>query len=174
MRRSARNAPPHTPERPCPASGGQAPAHGFTLIEIAVVVAIMGIILAAGIIRLSPTSVHMAQAEYTAHIIAADLRRAQSQAITDGKSHYVLFAGSLEDFTSYAIYRTESPSDVQVDETRTFPDSVTVTGSTNRVTFTPGGDALENGAYSVTASGRSFDITVTLATGAVNTQEVQL
>ena len=146
---------------------------GFTLVEIMVVVAIMGIILAVGMIRLSRSGVAMAQAKYAAYVIAADLRQAQSQAITEGKSHYLLFSGALDDFTSYAIYRTEASSDVQVDQTRKLPDLVTVTGASDRVTFNPGGDALQSSTFTVTSTGRSFDINVTLATGAVNIREVE-
>ena len=144
---------------------------GFTLVELMVVIAIMAIVLAVGVFRLSRAGVLMAEGERVARTLVADLRMAHSQAVTESKNHAIVFTDGGSKYTDYTIYRVEAGGDVQVEPTRPLPDTVAVTGSSTRVEFTPGGDALAACTCSVTSPGCQYTITVVLATGAVVLEE---
>jgi len=140
---------------------------GFTLVELVMTLAIMAIALGVCAIRLSRSSVSMAEGERVARTLVADLRMAHSQAITTRKNHYVLFTDGGASYTSYAVYRVEGGGDVQIEPARPLPDTVAVTGSSTRAEFTPTGDAVAACTYLVTCPGWRYTIAVTLATGAV-------
>ena len=146
-------------------------ARGFTLVELLIVIAVSFILLGVGAIRISRASILMATSERVARRLVADLRFAQSRAITDARNHYILFTSNGTKFTQYAIYRAEPTGDVQVLPTRILPEGVALTGSSARAEFTPGGDALAAYSYTVTSPGRSYSISVVMATGAVILQE---
>jgi len=151
-----------TCDRPC-----RRPRQGFTLIEMLVVVVIMGILAGVGIVRISKTSVFMAESERVARRLVADLRVAHSSAIATGKNHYLSFTQSGGRLSGYAAYRVETGGDVQVEAHRTVPGGVALVGSAARAEFTPMGDALAAYSYTVTCPGWEYTVTVTLATGAV-------
>ena len=131
----------------------------------------MGIMATVGIIRLSRTSVFMAEGERVARRLVADLRYAQSEAITSGKNHHLSFTDGGTKYTDYAIFRVEGSGDVQVEPTRVLADSVALAGSATRAEFAPGGDAVAAYTYKVASPGRSYQIAVVLATGAVSLTE---
>ena len=143
---------------------------GFTLIELTMVVLIAGIIATIGIFRLGRGSVFISESQQAAKRLVADLRYAQSLAITHAKNHYLLFNDNGAKLTFYAIYRVEDGDDVQVDSTRLLPDSVALTGDA-QAEFTPEGSALGNYAYELISPGTDYDISVVLATGAVQWTE---
>jgi len=160
---------------------------GFTLLELIIVIAISFMLLGVGAIRISHASILMAASERVARRLVADLRFAQSQAITDARNHYLLFTSNGTKFVQYAIFRADpsgdvqilpyavfraDPSgDVQILPTRTLPDEVALTGNSSRAEFTPGGDALAAYSFTITSPGRSYSVSVVMATGAVVLQE---
>ena len=144
---------------------------GFTLVELLIVIAISFILLGVGAIRISRSPILMAASQRVAHRLVADLRLAQSQAITDARNHYLLFTSNGTKFVQYAIFRADPSGDVQVLPTRTLPDDVALTGNSSRAEFTPGGDALAAYSFTITSPGRSYSVSVVMATGAVVLQE---
>jgi hypothetical protein len=129
--------------------------------------ALMAIMMTVGIVRLGRAALFLAEDERIARCLVADLRYAQSEAIAKGKNHYLYFTLGITKFTSYKLCRVEAGGNVQIEPARVFPDTVAVTGLLTRAEFTPGGDALAAYTYTVTCPGRTYQITVTLATGAV-------
>ena len=87
-------------------------ARGFTLMELAVTILIMGIALAVGVVRLGSLSVLRSEGQSTARRLVADLRLTQSEAITKVKNHYILFTDGGTKYTQYAIYRVEAGANV--------------------------------------------------------------
>jgi type II secretory pathway pseudopilin PulG len=143
---------------------------GFALLELIMVLLITSIALAVGVIRLGRLSVFMTQGERAAHVLVADLRFAQSEAITQAKNHCLLFTSDGSRYTSYAIYRVETGGDVLVEPPRVLPASVSLTGLQPRAEFRPGGDAAASYSYTVTSPGHSYQIGVVLVTGGVSIQ----
>jgi len=131
------------------------------------VIFISTIILTVGVVRLGRLSILVSESERVARTLAADLRFAQSEAITTARNHYLLFTDGGTKYTQYAIYKADPGGDVQVQPARPLADSVAVTGSSTRAEFAPGGDALATYTYTVTSPGRSYSLSVVLATGAV-------
>lgn len=145
----------------------RAAAAAYSLAELMAVLAITAVVLAVGAARFSRASIFMADGERVARQLVADLRWAQSQAITDGTPHSLEFASPVDGkLPAYAIFRKGSPG-VKLSPTRTLPDSVAVTSDATEVLFYPGGDADADHEITVTAAGRKYLISVTLATGAV-------
>jgi prepilin-type N-terminal cleavage/methylation domain-containing protein len=153
------------PHAPCLAPSRR--AAGFTLAELTVVVAIMAIVSASALIRITRAGAFMAEGERIAHRLAADLRYTQSLAIQANHLHYLKFGSRVDGkFPSYSIY-WKGDGDPAVDSVRTIPDCVAVTGADDKVEFNPGGDARKTYTFSITSPGHSYQITVVLATGAV-------
>ena len=143
----------------------------YTLLEVVFSLLIATIALGIAAIRLSGSSVSVAQGERVARRLVADLRFAQSESIALAQNHYLLFVDGEAKYANYAIYRVETGDDVLVEPERTMPDTVALTGSAIRAEFAPGGDALAGYTYRVTSPGRRWNITVVLATGAVMLRE---
>jgi len=147
-------------------------AHAFTLVEFAVVMAITAIALGIVMIRLGRSAVLLSKGERIARGLVADLRLAQSEAITHARNHYLLFTEDGGQYTEYTIYRVEDGGDVQIEPARLVPDGVALTGAATRAEFAPGGDAIGNYTYTVTSAGSTMQIDVILSTGAVELTEL--
>ena len=141
-------------------------------MEIIVVLSITAIALGMVMIRLGRSAVLLSKGERVARGLVADLRLAQSEAITHARNHYLLFTEDGGQYTDYTIYRVEDGGDVQVEPARVIPDGVTLTGAATRAEFAPGGDAIGNYTYTVTSAGSTMEITVILSTGAVRLTEL--
>jgi len=166
-----RRRPPTRAEPRPTTRGPRSRAEGFTLVELLVTLLVSSILLAVGAIRLGRATVLRAEGERVAHRLVADLRYTQSQAIAESTEHHLRFDRAVGGkFPSYAIYRKENGW-LQIEPTRALPDGVAVQGDDDAI-FYPGGDAKEHYAYTITSPGRTYRITVTLATGAVQLQEL--
>ena len=136
------------------------------------VIFISAILLAVGVVRLGRLSILMSESERVARTLTADLRFAQSEAITTARNHYIAFTDGGTKYTQYAIYKADPGGDIEVRPARPLADSVALTGSATRAEFAPGGDALAAYTYTVTSPGRSYSLSVVLATGVVILAEV--
>ena len=145
---------------------------GQTLVEMLTVLTISGILLGVAMIRLGSSSIFMAEAERVAYRLAADLRLARNQAVTENKNHYLLFTKSGEFLVKYDILRVEPDGDVQIESTRFIDDDVQLTGANKSAEFAPDGSALKEYPYYINYPGGGYWVNVILATGAVGVGEL--
>ena len=143
----------------------------FTLFELALTFFIVAVLLTVGVIRMGRTGLLVSESQRLARRLTADLRYAHSQAVVCAKNHYLLFAGTDLGYTSYAIYRDEVGGPLQVEPPRIIPNTVVLKTLSPRAEFTPGGSALSNYVYTISAAHRTYTVSVTLATGAVSLAE---
>ena len=131
------------------------------------VLAILGILAAAGMARWGRDLIKNVGAETDARRIALDLHQARRRAISTGSNHLVRFNPSVGAATSFTVYRRSGMSVTAVEATRDVPAGVTVTPSHADAEFTFEGTSLA--AYSITVAGpsKSFTVSVVTATGAI-------
>ncbi len=141
----------------------------FSLLELASVLAIVGLIAAAGVIRFGSGTLENLSAEGFARTLALDLNHARRAAVATGDNHYLQLSYSGANVASYAIYRRTSAGDVPVEQVRTVPAGVTVASVQATLEFEFSGAALAAYAVSVTGPDRAWTISTTIATGAVRT-----
>jgi len=161
-----------TPSRnrsPCPR---RHTTRGATLVELIFATLIASILLSVGVMRLGRSTLLISQAERVARGLVADLRYAQSCAVAHATAHALVFTEADGKLVAYTIVRAGSGGDVVVERPRTLPDNIAIKGSATRATFNPTGDAGAAYAWVVTTPGRSYGISVALATGAVILQEL--
>jgi type II secretory pathway pseudopilin PulG len=139
----------------------------FSLLELVATLAILGLIVAAGIGTFGSNTVQNVAAEGFARKLALDLMQARRRTIATGDNHYLQCTVVAGKVTSYAIYRRAAGGDVVVDQTQTVPAGATVTTSHTTLEFDFDGAALA--AYSLTVAGpsRSWTVSTTVVTGAV-------
>jgi prepilin-type N-terminal cleavage/methylation domain-containing protein len=137
---------------------------GFSLVEVLLVIALLGILLAIGIptFRASQSNHEMRLA---AGQLSADLKYARQTGMSTG--------GSTVDFTSpppgcprgYSI----KDSSGQVVKMTGIPDSVNWTLPADTITFSANGSASTGGSITLTSrcTGRTATVSLTAATGMV-------
>ncbi len=143
----------------------------MSLLELAIVVAILGLLTVASVTRYGHNSLGNGGAEGFARKLALSLNHARRSTISTGDNHFLQMTGTGGSVTSYALIRRASGGDVQVDETRTVPQNVTVTSASTALEYDFEGSALSS--YSITVSGpdRNWSVTVVMLTGAVQVAE---
>ena len=139
----------------------------MSLLELTVVVAILGLLTIASITRFGHAAIENGGAEGFTRKLSLALVHARRSTISTGDNHYLQLATSGGNVISYALFRKASGGDIQVDQTRTVPQGVTVTSAATTLEFDFEGAALA--AYSVSISGpnRSWDVSIIALTGAV-------
>ena len=140
----------------------------YTLIEVMLVVALIGIIFAISLPRFGYDILVQYRARTTAHRIVSDLRFTRSQAIENG-ANYILQTSPL--LCQYSIYKGSIATGNQVGDTRIIDPTVVLSGG-SQFTFESGGNASLTSGTSllVTAGTHVFTITITQATGKVTMQ----
>lgn len=144
----------------------------MSLLELTIVVAILALVSIAAISRYGHNALGNGGAEGFARKLALSLTHARRSTIATGDNHYLQLTTSGGSVTSFALIRRASAGDTQVDQTRQVPADVTVTSASNVLEFDFEGAAL--GSYSVTIAGpdRTWTVSVTMLTGAVQVAEV--
>ncbi len=144
---------------------------GFSLLEVAVVVTVLGILAAVGMSRLGQTTYGNLGAQGDARRIALDLLQAQRRAISTGDNHYLQFTPGGGPVTSYALVRRAAGGDVTLDTVSEIPRGVTITPSHAVAEFNFEGAALA--AYQIEIAGpdRNWTVSAVPATGAVRVLE---
>jgi prepilin-type N-terminal cleavage/methylation domain-containing protein len=139
---------------------------GYSLTELVIVVAIMGVMAAMAIPRFSTSLVGKTKAEAAAYKLIADLRLARSMAIRDAATNDKGYEVDLTS-TTYTIENTKTHATVA---SHTFTSGVTVawTGSSKFV-FEPLGDLKSGSGTQITlaAGGRTCTLTFVAATGEI-------
>ncbi|ACA59483.1 GspH/FimT family pseudopilin [Candidatus Desulforudis audaxviator] len=111
---------------------GKAGSAGFTLIEMAVVLAIIGIILAVAVpnMRTSLDSYHVRSA---AAEIATTIRYAQQESVSREMRHKIVFDSGRNSYTLYRIECVDpgDPEEIQTElESSSLPANVLLAGTT--------------------------------------------
>jgi len=143
----------------------------MTLLEITVVLAIVGLVAAASISRFGHPALGNGGAEGFARKLSFALTHARRSTIATGDNHYLQLTSSGGSIASYALFRRASGGDVQVDETRVVPQDVTVTSGATVLEFDFEGSALAGYVVTVAGPNRSWSVSVTILTGAVQVVE---
>ena len=144
--------------------------NAYTLVELVVVVAIVGIFAAIAVPRLQFGAVRVKAADGVARKLVTDLRRSRSMALRDAVSNTAGYQVVMTGSSPYTGYDIEDLSDSSTVDSFTFPANVTVTcpGNTH-FDFGPLGN-LKSGSGTqiiVSANGKTFTLTITSATGSV-------
>lgn len=144
-------------------------AQGFSLVELVAVVAIVGMLAAAGISRFGYSTVDNLSGEGFARKLALDLVQARRRTIATGDNHYLQLFPSAANFTSYVMYRRASGGDVVVEQSRSRPHGVTASSSHAMLEFDFDGAALATYSVSVVGPNRTWTVSTVMATGTVQT-----
>ena len=139
---------------------------GFTLIEVIMVMAIIGILAATVLPRIDFTISTRASVDGAAYMIASDIRYAQECAMANRISKTVTFTNGS------SVY-TFSPVSAGMDSTGQLPSGVTITSTSPSpciITFNSLGEPIVggNGSVTVSAGGVTRMITVLQYTGKVS------
>jgi prepilin-type N-terminal cleavage/methylation domain-containing protein len=140
---------------------------GFSLIELAAVLVILGLLAAAGLTRYGSSTVQKLAGEGFARQLALDLAQARRRTIATGDNHFLQLSPSAANVTSYVIYRRTSGGDAVVEQTRAVPSGVTVSSSHATLEFDFDGASLAAYSVAVVAPARTWTIATVMATGAV-------
>ena len=150
--------------------------NAHTLVELALVVAIMAVMAAVTIPRLNWNITRRKTVDQVAHKLVGDLRKTRSMALRDAATNDIGFAlrlvGDGAGFTGYVIRDLKNSIAVY---TTTFDSGVdiTLTGIIQRFAFDPVGalQGNENRQIRISGDDKAFTITFVLATGAIKWQE---
>lgn len=143
----------------------------FSLLELMGVVAIIGLIALAGIAKFGHTTLSNSSADGLARKLSLALVHARRATISTGDNHYVELSPSSGAITSFAIVRRASGGDVQIDQSHSVPQDVTLTSATRELEFDFDGSALAAYSVSVTAPNKSWDVSVVQLTGSIGVTE---
>jgi Tfp pilus assembly protein FimT len=153
----------------------------FSLIELVIIVAFLGIIAFIAVPRLNFALISKQKAETTARKIVTDLRRTRRLAISDAANNTVGFAlymdgpGGAGSRTFYQI-RDRSTGPPSVLEQHAIDSNVTVTSDTKTIRFGPLGNILDSDTgfpsqMTVSAEGKICTIQFFIATGTIKCVE---
>lgn len=139
----------------------------FSLVELIAIVAIIGLLATAGLMRYGAGTVQNLSGDAFARKLALDLIQARRRTIATGDNHYLLLAPTADSMTSYRMWRRASGGDVVVDQTQAVPSGVTCSASHTTLEFDFDGAALAAYTATVVAPNRSWTVSTVMATGTV-------
>ncbi len=140
----------------------------FSLAELLLIVAFLGIFAVIAVPRLNYAVVNKSRADVIAKKIVTDLRRTRSLAISDAAgntSGFGLYMTGSSPYSGYEIRNLQTSAAV---DSHTIDSTVECAGG-SEFGFGPLGNLLDGSdtELEVSASGRTFTIVVTAATGMV-------
>ncbi len=147
------------------------PRRAMSLLELIVVVAILGLVGVASISRYGHSAIGNGGAEGFARKLSLALVHARRSTISTGENHFLQLSPSSGNVTSFALFRRTGSGDVQVDETRSVPQGVTVTSAATVLEFDFEGSALAGYSVSIAGPDRSWNVAVVILTGTVRVSE---
>jgi len=146
-------------------NGRQRARFGFTLLELVLVVAVLGMLAAISVARLSPGIASRLSSGSTAFQILGVLRQARSMAISSGDDHVVTFISADGAIRSVQIDRDEMGTLTTVDGPFDFDSGTTVTLAGGNPRFNFLGEAAVAPVISCTTSDHTERITIVSSTG---------
>jgi len=144
----------------------------FTLAELIIVVAIIGIMAVVAVPRLNYAVISKQKADTIARKIVTDLRRTRSLAIADAASNSEGYELKMVGAAPYTTYEIENSDTGETVDSHTIDSNVSCTGD-NTFEFGPLGNlkAGSGSELSVSADGKTYTITIVPATGAAKCAE---
>lgn len=157
--------------RTLPMAQRESSRRAMSLLELAVVGVVLALLALTGISRFGHTMLANGGAEGFARQLSLSLAHARRSTISTGDNHYLQLSPASGNVTSFILMRRAAGGDIQVDQTRTVPQDVTVTSAQKVLEYDFDGTALA--AYSVSIAGpnRSWSVTVVPLTGATEVTE---
>lgn len=144
---------------------------GYTFIHAALIIVIIGILVAMIIPRGGRDLFNRLSAYTAAHQIGVDMRYTRRMAITTAKEHIVRFYPvGAPPYTEYRIFRNDVGGEVQVGESKQLSSEVTCSGN-SEFTFQPQGNATADGSLSLIAGGYQYNVNLLSTTGRVAVQK---
>ena len=143
----------------------------MSLLELTIVVAILGLLAVASITRYGHSAIGNGGAEGLARKLALALTHARRSSISTGENHFLQLTTVGGSVTSFALFRRTGTGNIQVDETRTVPQGVTMSSTSTELEFDFDGSALAGYSVSIAGPNRSWDVSVVILTGAVIVSE---
>ena len=144
----------------------------YSLTELIVVVAFIGIFAAIAVPRLNFALISKNKAETTARKIVTDLRRTRRMAISDAANNDDGYELNMTGGSPYTGYEIENSDTDEIVDSHTFDSAITCTGD-SKFRFEPLGNLKDAGHknFTVSAEGKTFTITVIRATGMIKCTE---
>ena len=141
---------------------------GYTLLEVAAVVALLSLMAVVAGLRFRPQSLGTLGARVDARCLATDLIQARRRAIVSGENHLLAFERQRGQVAQYTVSRRLGDGSLDaVDQPRTLPTGVTVTVEPGDPEFDSRGLPLEAYVITFTAPDVTRRVTVARATGSV-------
>lgn len=139
----------------------------FSLLELAAVVAILGLIAGMAITRFGGDAISVIDAEGVSRRLSMALRLARRQAISEGVDAAVVINRDAGAVSSFTVVRAASGGNEPVEAVISVPTGVTVTTAADRWTYDFTGTLTSpaGGALSVSSPGWTWTITVNAVTG---------
>lgn len=150
------------------------PRRAFSLLEMTLVIALIGLISGAAVMRFGHAALNTTNGEGFTRRVMLDLRQAKRRAISTGDNHYVQFHRTSGVVTSFALYRDGGD---QVDDTRVVPTGIAVSTGQDTWEFEFDGTKADTGSSSnlvITGSNYSWTVYCYHATGSVEAVQASL
>lgn len=141
---------------------------GFTLLELVATLAIISLLVTAGMASFGAGTIQNVSAEGFARKLALDLLQARRRTLATGDNHYLQLTVVAAKVSEYTLFRRAAGGDVAVDQPRSVPSGVTVTASHTTLEFDFDGAAQSSYSLTVAGPSRSWTVSTTAITGAVN------
>ena len=143
----------------------------YSLVELIIVVMFIGILAAISVPRIDFAIVSKQKVDTVARKIVTDLRRARKLAIADAANNSNGFEMEMTGSEPYSGYRIKNLDTLDIVDSLTIDSDISCTGH-NNFSFGPMGNLTGSDfQLDIAAQGRSFTITITVATGMVKCVE---
>ncbi len=142
----------------------------FSLLELATVVAIIGLIAGLAVTRWGDSALSTVSAQGFTRSLALSLNMARRQAIAEGTPAAMVLSRTGGNVSSIQVVRAEGSGDVPTDTEAEVPDNVVVTTSHDRWEYDYTGaltTPVAGGSIGVADSTWNWDLTINALTGHV-------
>lgn len=139
----------------------------FSLLELAAVVAILGLIAGMAVTRFGHDALSTVDGEGIARRLSLALRLARRQAICEGVNAAVVLSRDAGSVSSFTVVRAAASGDEPVDSTMKIPTGVTVSAADDRWEFDYTGALVApvGGVLTIGSTDWTWTISVNLVTG---------
>ena len=143
----------------------------YSLVELIIVVLFIGILATISVPRIDFAIISKQKVDTVAQKIVADLRRTRRLAIADAADNSTGFEMNMIGSVPYSGYEIENLDTHQIVDSLTIESDISCTGGNNFI-FGPMGNLTGSDfQLDVAAEGKSFTITITVATGMIKCVE---